>query len=178
MANRRPIQQEHERVYVGQFLAWFNSSYRSNFQVVDEPNPPEAIIRSSRTTRWVEVSTAFSSGPYAHDLYSFATPNETHKPLGSGPFMGMDESFAKQFAIVVKKKLEKTSYVPYREKYGPGYLVIPVMNQWFNEQTMNHMKEAWAACSVNDLGCFRSVFIATSSENKVKFSRWATRRGS
>ena len=84
MANRRPIQQAHERAYVQHFLDWFNRAYHTDFKVVSEPNPPEAVIRSSRTTRWVEVSTAFWNEAYARDLYSYATPGETHRPLG-GP---------------------------------------------------------------------------------------------
>jgi hypothetical protein len=65
MVGRRPVQQEHERAYVDHFITWFNRAYRTNFKVIDEPNPPEAIIRSSRTTRWIEVSTAFWSNAYA-----------------------------------------------------------------------------------------------------------------
>lgn len=172
MANRRPIQQAHERANVGQFLNWFNRAYRSNFRVISEPNPPEAVVRSSRTTRWVEVSTAFLSDAHAKDLYSYATPGEDHKPVGAGPFLGTDEEFAKSFVSVVKKKLEKKSYIPCRTEYGPGYLVIPIPNPFFNGQTVAAMKEAWKNCDINDLGCFRSIYIAFSSGNEIRFSRW------
>ena len=90
MVDRRPVQQADERFFVEQFLNWFNHAYRSNFQVVSEPNPPEAVIRSSRTTRWVEVSTAFWNSAYAQDLYSFATPDEEHKPVEPGPYSEME----------------------------------------------------------------------------------------
>lgn len=172
MINRRPVQQSHERFFVEQFLNWFNSAYRSNFQVVIEPNPPEAVIRSSRTTRWVEVTTAFWSDAYAQDLFSYATPDETHKPVGPGPFGGMDKQFAQRFASVVKKKLEKKSYIPWRDKYGPGYLIVPIKHPWFNGQTFSLMKDAWTGCVVNDLGCFRSIRMAFPSLNKIRFFRW------
>jgi hypothetical protein len=172
MADRRPVQQSHERFFVEQFLNWFNSVYRSNFQVVCEPNPPEAVIRSSRTTRWIEVSTAFWNTAYARDLYSFATPYEKHKPVAPGPYRSMDENFARNFVSVLKKKLEKTSYVPWRDKYGPGYLIVPIKHPWFDGETVRLMKEAWADCLVNDIGCFRSVRIAFPSLNKIRFFRW------
>lgn len=175
MADRRPIQQAHERAFVDHFLNWFNYAYRTDFKVVSEPNPPEAVIRSSRTTRWIEVTTAFWNEAYAKDLYSYATPGEEHKPVGPGPFQSMDNAFARSFVSVVKKKLEKKSYVPSRDQYGPGYLVVPIKYPWFHGQTVGHMKDAWAASTVNDLGCFRSVYIAFQSHNAIRFSRWSTK---
>ena len=172
MANRRPVQQAHERAYVDHFLNWFNHAHRSKFKVISEPNPPEAVIRSSRTTRWIEVSTAFWNDAYAKDLYSYATPDEVHKPVGSRPFREMDNNFAHNFVSVVKKKLEKKSYVPWQTKHGPGYLVIPIEHPWFDQQTVSSMKAAWESYKINDLGCFRGVYIAFPSRNEIKFSRW------
>ena len=175
MVDRRPIQQAHERAYVDHFLDWFNRAYRSDFKVISEPNPPEAVIRSSRSIRWVEVSTSFWNEAYAKDLYSFATPAETHKPVGQGPFQDMDNTFAANFVSVVKKKLEKKSYVPWRDQHGPGYLVVPIKHPWFDKQTVGRMRDAWAASAINDLGCFRSVYVAFPSSNTIKFSRWPTK---
>lgn len=167
MANRRPIQQAHERKNVDLFLDWFNRVYHSDFKVVSEPNPPEAVIRSSRSTRWVEVSTAFLNEAFAKDLYSHATPSEAHKPIGPGPFQDMDNAFAEKFVSIVKKKLEKKSYVPWRDQHGPGYLVVPIKNPWLDKQTFGCMKESWAASTINDLGCFRSIYIAFPSNNAI-----------
>lgn len=172
MADRRPIQQAHERAYVEHFLNWFNRAYRSDFQVISEPNPPDAVIRSSKTIRWVEVSTAFWNEAYAKDLTSYATPGEDHKPVGPGPFHDMDKEFAQSFISVVKKKLEKKSYVFWHEQHGPGYLLIPIKHPGFDEQTITSMKDAWQNCRINDLGCFRSVYIAFPSHNQIRFSRW------
>lgn len=69
MPGRRDTQQAHERAQVGAFVAWLNSRYRANYEVVAEPNPPEAIIRSGRTTRWVEVTDAFWSDEFAQDEF-------------------------------------------------------------------------------------------------------------
>lgn len=172
MAGRRNVQQAHERAQVALFLRWFNQRYRAHFEVSTEPNPPEAIIRSGRTTRWVEVSTAFWSDAYAHDEYSHATPGETHKPIGDGWFMDMDAQFSQRFVSVVKKKLEKHSYVATLKAYGPGYLVVPVFFPFFDEDTMVRMRREWATQEVNDLGCFRSVFITHPTGNETHVCRW------
>jgi len=177
MADRRPIQQAHERAFVDYFLDWFNRAYHSDFKVISEPNPPEAVIRSSRTTRWVEVSTAFWNEQYAKDLYSLATPGEAHKSVGNGPFQDMDNFFSGNFVSVVKKKLEKKSYIPWRDKYGPGYLVLPIKYPWFDGKTVACMRDRWAATTINILGCFRGIYMACPSPSGkgIKLCRWTSK---
>jgi hypothetical protein len=84
----------------------------------------------------------------------------------------MDQNFALNFISVLKKKFEMKSYVSYRDKYGPGYLIVPIRHPWFNGDTVRFMKQAWVDCSVNDIGCFRSVRIAFRSAKKIRFLRW------
>src|SRR5262245_44696916 len=123
---RREIQQQHERAVVVDFLEWFERRRSVAFPVVEEPNPPEAIIRSPRLTRWVEVVDAFWTKEWARDQYSYATPGETHVPVRRGPHAGPDADFANSFVESLSKKLAKASYVPGANKYGPGYLVVNV----------------------------------------------------
>lgn len=172
MNSRRPIQQAHERFYVEQFTNWLNHTYHSDFELIGEPGKCEAIIRSSRTTRWIEITTAFWNSLYAMDLYSDATPKEKHKPMGEGPFIDMDDSFTQNFINVVKKKLEKPSYIELLNDFGPGYLVVPIKHPWFNDVTLNFMKDAWRNTKIDDTGCFRSIYIAFPSMNKTRFYRW------
>ena len=145
MGDRRSIQQQHERAVVRDFLAWFNARRGTQFKVIAEPNPPEAIIKSVRATRWVEVTDAFWTASYAQDLYSYATPGEEHKPVGPGPFASMDASFASRFVQAVANKLKKRSYLPFLEKYGKGYLLVPINYPWFDGATIQEMKDLWRA---------------------------------
>lgn len=137
-----------------------------------EPNPPEAIIRSGRTTRWVEVTDAFWSDAFAQDEYSYATPGENHKPISSEPFVSPDAQFAERFVDVVRKKLEKRSYIASKEAYGPGYLVVPIMYPLFNSDTLHFMKEAWTRTNIEDLGCFRSIYMSVQM-GRGPIVRWA-----
>jgi hypothetical protein len=172
MIDRRPTQQKHERAYVSSFVNWFNRENHTDFIEDSEPNPPDAVLRSSSgRTCWVEVSSAFLNGDYAKDLYSFATPGETHKPYCNRPVQEPDNNFAGRFVCVVKNKLEKPSYIPCKKEYGHGYLIVPIMDPLFNEQTIQAMKTAWAASAstVKDLGCFSSVYIVFGSNDPIEF---------
>lgn len=176
MANRRrAVQEAHERFNVGLFLETFNRRYHSNFAVVEEPNPPEAIVRSGRTTRWVEVTTVFWNQAFAIDVYSYATEGEVHRPIGDGVFIGPDAEFAANFVSVIKQKLEKTTYAKFRDRYGPGYLVVSVQYPLFNHRTMHYITEAWSSLTMNDQGCFRSIYVAHRIFNGYRVFQWRPR---
>lgn len=173
MANRKVIKKANERFHIANFIEWFNKTYHSDFVVISEPEPPEAIIQSSaKTTRWIEISNAFWNGAYAKDLTSFATSGETHEPMPRGPYGDMDKEFSKNFVTVLKNKLEKTSYQSVKRNYGKGYLIIPIYNPFFDSETVMLMEHEWRNTTVNNLDCFRSVRIAYQSQNKWVFKKW------
>ena len=169
---RSLIKKKHERYQVGLLIKELNRRHRSAFEVVDMQDPPDAIIRSGRTIRWVEVVTAYWSDAYARDLNSYATPSERHMPVGSGTFMNMDDQFASKFIAVLKSKLEKDEYVPFREKYGSGYLVVSIQHPFLDAQTFECIREEWLRVKVDDQGCFRSVYVTFPVSKGYRVFRW------
>lgn len=93
-------------------------------------------------------------------MNSYATSGEEHKPIDAGPYMEPDGIFAARFVDVVRKKLEKKSYLPSKQSYGPGYLVVPIMYPLFNAHSLWYMKEVWSSTKIEDLGCFWSVYMS------------------
>lgn len=175
MTNRREIQKSQERFYVQGFIKYLNCACRSNFKVESEPNPPEAIVKSNNTVRWIEVGSAFWNEDYARDLSTYATPGERHHPMTEGPYTSLDSEFASRFVSTVKKKLEKTSYLPFLEQYGQGYLIVPIYYPFLDRNTIASMKGLWLQAAISNLNCFRSIYIAYSSVGEIKFSRWPMR---
>ena len=169
---RRPIQQAHERFTVSLFLDALNRRHRSQFQVISEPNPPEAIIQSNKTIRWVEVTTAFWSKDFAIDQYSYVTEGEKHKPIGDGVIVGPDAKFATQFVGVVRQKLEKQTYEAICDQYGPGYLVVSIQYPLYNPGTPRFMQRAWAKLSIADRNCFRSIYLIYRVISGYKVILW------
>lgn len=174
MVNKhRIVQEAHEWFTVSLFLESFNRRYHSNFAVVEKPNPPEAIIRSGRMTRWVEVTTAYWNKSFAIDVRSYATEGEIHRPIGDGVFVSPDSEFSENFVSVVKKKLEKPNYAKFRDSYGPGYLVVSVQYPQFREHTMRYIAKAWSSLVLNDQGCFRSIYLTyRTSTGRYRVSLW------
>jgi hypothetical protein len=172
---RRSIQEAHERFVVKQLLDALNRRHRASFVVTAEPNPPEAIIHSGRTVRWVKVVTAFWNKAEAKDLYSYATPGEQHVPGNEGLLMNMTPEFSKSFAVTVQSKLEKSTYLPFRELYGPGYLAVSIQFPFFGRDTLPFMRRQWRSREVQDLGCFRSVYLVYRLFNGYQIERWPHR---
>ena len=176
------IKKKHERFHTNNFLEWINKTYHCNYRVISEPEPPEAIIQTNSKKSWVEISTAFLNSYYAQDVTSYATSGEKHVRASNGLFLDPDKTAAHNFITVVKKKLEKRSYLPIAKELGPGYLIIPILNPFFDEDTLSAMKDEWNRTEIEDLGCFRSIFVSYRStigitvQSNWKFYRWPKKR--
>jgi hypothetical protein len=173
MNRRREVQRQHERAVVNDFLRWFERRHKVRFHVIDEPNPPEAIIQSKRLTRWVEVVDAFWSKEWARDQYSFGTPGEEHVAIAPGPYVNPDLRFAQSFVESLSKKLAKSSYLSVAKQYGPGYLVVNVDYPLFDRRAHHTTKELWAnGWPWPNNGCFREVFLRILMFGGYRFQPW------
>lgn len=173
---RHAVKQAHERFQVGLLLEALNQRYRSNYVVISEPEPPEAIIKSDRTTRWVEVVTVYLNRDFAKDLNSFATEGETHHCSSGKLIVGPDEQFSQNFISAVGAKLEKKTYMEFRDRYGPGYLLVSVQNPLFGNDTLQTINEHWLASTIVDQNCFRSIYLTYRAGSGYKIKRWAPPR--
>lgn len=171
-SQRRRVQEQHERFNVNLFLREFNARYQADFKVIEEPNPPEAIIQSKRTKRWVEVTTAYLNQDYAIDLNTRAVAGEKHLPSRESMVANPDEAFAKHFVKVVKSKLEKASYAPCYEAHGKGYLVVSIKHPLFAQATLATIEKHWDAMQISDKGFFKSVYIVYPVFNSYKVALW------
>jgi hypothetical protein len=172
---RHAVKQAHERFQVGLLIAELNKRHGSRFVVISEPEPPEAIIQSNRTTRWVEVVTAYLNSDFARDLNSFATVGEVHRSSSGTLIVEPDRQSAQNFISVVKGKLEKSTYIPFRDRYGPGYLLVSIQNPLFDSDTLAAIDELWHAANIDDQDCFRSIYLTYRSECGYKIRRWSPR---
>lgn len=170
---RRLIQDQHEQFLIDEFIRWWVSRTGEHLQVISRPNPPEVIVRSECRTTWLEVTDAFHSTEWAKSLYSYATPDEEHKPMGPGPYVGMDEQTAVRFAALLKKKLSKQSYAEAHAEHGPGMLLIGMQSPWFDGETIEMMEETCQKTDWSqDRGYFSHVFISFRSMNQLVFKEW------
>jgi hypothetical protein len=173
MNKRKPIQQQHERAVIHDFLAWLNKRYGARYVVDSIPDPPEAIIRSGRKFRWVEVADVFYSDEWARDVVSYATPGESHYNTSGRVKVNVDDRLASRFIRVLKSKLTKKTYERFRDDIGPGYLVLVLHHPWLDNRCFHLMKQACVKESwEGDLGCFSSVYVSYRLTQDPEYKRW------
>jgi len=173
MANpRAAVKQAHERAQVNLLTNMLNNRYGSSYEVILEPEPPEAIIKSNRTISWVEVVTAYLNNEFARDINSSVTEGETHHSISGTLIVGPDAQFCQNFTASVRAKLEKKTYEKFRDQYGPGYLVVSIQNPFFDDETLSMINQYWSSLQVADLGCFRSVYLTYRVTHGYRIRRW------
>ena len=85
----------------------------------------------------------------------------------------MDGSLASRFVQVLVKKLKKTSYRRFLEEYGASYLLVPINHPFFSRRTVWEMKDHWRAKQpVENLGCFKEVYLAFQTSKERVFRKW------
>lgn len=171
--SRKDIKDRHERYVVDEFLRFWESQHHEHFEVVERPDPPEAVVESPQRRTWIEVGTVYASDAWAKALHSYSNPDEEHKPMPPGPYVNMDLTFAERFLTVLRDKLTKTSYGPVFKALGPGILVLDTKTPWFGrdtwEMTVNEcLKADWS----NYTRFFCQVFIAYRHMNATAFEEW------
>lgn len=86
--------------------------------------------------------------------------------------MDMDTRFAENFADAVGAKLKKITYEPFRNKFGPGYLVVSVKHPFFAADTLETVGDVWREQSITDLGYFRSIYLTFPHLNSYQVLLW------
>jgi hypothetical protein len=86
--------------------------------------------------------------------------------------VGPDAVFSERFAQVVKQKLEKLSYLKWRDLYGPGYLLVSIQNPFFGVRVKRLLGEMWPTLQIDNQGCFRSIYISYRIYEGYRVERW------
>ena len=155
------------------YLNWQNDRSGTHWSVDSEPDPPEAIIRNGEQWSWVEVAGVYPSGEWAHDVWSAATPGEAHHDTSGHIYERPTATFAEAFIRVVRDKRRNAAYLPYKERYGQGILLLDLHSPWLSDRTIKAMEEKWAAESwCGDLGCFREIYLVYVGASGLDVAPW------
>jgi hypothetical protein len=61
---------------------------------------------------------------------------------------------------------------PYKELYGPGYLVVAIQFPFFGRYAFDWIQKEWQSSPSTDLGCFRSIYLTVPHLNDYALIRW------
>ena len=94
MVSRRDLKSVHEEAVLSQFKAYLESK-GCNLEILERPEPPEAIVELNGNRSWIEITDAFLDKDHARGLTSYAADNVTHVPDDGRLIFDPDAIFSK-----------------------------------------------------------------------------------
>lgn len=125
MVNRRELKSIHEEAVLQHFKAHVEAQGRS-LNVLDRPDPPEAIVEIDGRNTWIEITDAFLDERHAIGLTSSVCDDVEHRPDSGRLIVAPDESFSSALHVVIEAKYDKASMHKVSAKLGPGILLVGV----------------------------------------------------
>lgn len=172
MLTRRKIKSKHEAAVIGAAVIAHNSQVGGQFEIECMPDPPDAILFDGCKRVWLEHTDAFYPG-WAEHLTSYAASDKAFRPTRKGRHMDMDNILADEFLEVALKKLEKKSYVPFIEEFGPGILVVGLESPWLDAETFRAINSKWAESGNRALfSVFEWVYLGYRDNGKNVAIPW------
>ncbi|HDL9484052.1 TPA: hypothetical protein PX784_003701 [Vibrio cholerae] len=135
---RRDVKDKHEE----SVLASFESYLAQNgvtLQVINRPDPPDAIVEINGVRSWVEITDAFTSDEVARSVTSAAAEDVPHWACDKTVVLNPDESFECIFRNVIAKKINNKQIQIVSSEYGKGILLVGVYSVFHDESDMQHL---------------------------------------
>lgn len=156
--NRRDIKKAHEQSVLRSFKRYLEGSGRS-LEILDYPDPPDAIVVLDGSPCWIEITDAFIGADFARSLTSFAADDVEYIPAGRGMTVNPDDNFAEEVVAVVEKKYAKASITDIYEASGAGILLVGLYSPFVFEREITQIVKVLAAVRQQHDGRFSEMYV-------------------
>lgn len=141
MVSRRDLKYIHEEAVLSCFKAHIESG-GSTLEILDRPDPPEAIVDLDGVRTWIEITDAFLDTPHAIGLTSGASDDVEHVPDSRRLIMSPDDTFSHVLHSVIASKCHKKSMRSIAVTHGPGILLVGVFTPFTTAEEVAHDEAA------------------------------------
>jgi len=131
--NRREIKEAHEQAVINGFKQYCEDK-GSILELIDKPEPPDALVLIDGKKTWIEITDAFFNQEFAESITSYAADDKKHKPVPKEKRFTIEpsQSFNAILIECILKKYIKNSIGKVFEKNGSGILIVGI-NTPFSE---------------------------------------------
>ena len=137
MVSRRDLKNVHEEAVLRQFKAHLESG-GGRLEILDRPEPPEAIVNLNGKRTWIEITDAFLDKDHAIGLTSNAADDVVHIPDDGRLISGPDETLSCVLHSVVEAKYDKATMRSIAESQGPGILLVGIFTPFTTAAAVAH----------------------------------------
>jgi hypothetical protein len=120
----RDIQPAHEQSVLDSFAAYLKIQ-DIELQILDRPDPPDAIVKIQNRLCWIEITDAFQTQQLAMSITSDGAEDRPYIPYESEELLAADHNDAFEIVLeVILKKYQKPSMIELLETHGRGILLV------------------------------------------------------
>ena len=122
---RREVKNTHEQAVLKNFEHYL-LKLGKHFEVLNNPEPPDAIVKINGKINWIEITDAFLSKELAESITSYLAEDKSNKavPAKSREVYEPDMQFSEILSVTIQKKYNKESIKKVRDKFGRGILLV------------------------------------------------------
>lgn len=154
MVKRRDLKQAHEDAVIQQFSKYMENLGKT-FNVLETPDPPEAIIEINDKKTWLEVTDAFLDKDHAIGLTTGVSEDVEHISDSGRLVIEPDERFSSVLQSVIEAKYDKASMQTIFQERGAGILLVGIFTPFASAADIAQSE----AKSISDLVAKKSVKV-------------------
>lgn len=137
MVSRRDLKRVHEEAVLRQFKDHLERG-GGRLEILERPEPPEAIVELNGIRTWIEITDAFLDRDHAIGLTSGASDDVDHVPDDGRLVLAPDETFSGVLHSVIEVKYDKASMRSIAEGQGPGVLLVGIFTPFTTAEAVAH----------------------------------------
>ena len=130
---RREVKEKHEQAILDSFQRYIENKGKS-FEVLDRPEPPDAIVLIDKEKVWIEITDVFLSKKLAESITSYVAEDIPHRPISRKNRFVIEphRSFSTILIDVILKKYTKCSIGSVFRDNGSGILIVGINTPFAN----------------------------------------------
>ena len=168
MVSRRDLKSVHEDAVLRQFKAHLESN-GGRLEILERPEPPEAIVELDGNSTWIEVTDAFLDKDHAIGLTSYAADDVNHVPDDGRLVLEPDATFSAVLQSVISAKYDKATMQSISESNGPGILLVGVFTPFTTAEAVAHEEADSVARLVaqKPVQVFSTIYVYEGTGNRA-----------
>lgn len=141
MVARRDLKSRHEEAVLQHFKAHLEEQ-GIYLEILERPEPPEAIVEIGGGRTWIEITDAFLDRKHAIGVTSGACDDVEHIRDDGRLIIEPDETFSRALHSVIGAKYDKASMRAIAEAEGRGILLVGVLTPFTTAEEVAHTEAA------------------------------------
>jgi len=165
MTSHRDLNSIHESAVLNSYKSLL-SSQNKVLEIIDRPDPPDAIVKIDGIDTWIEITDAHFTQDTAISITSHAADDKVHIP-SKGGLVGDSDSITNERAeSAIRAKLNKKTMQSIATSKKPGILLVGLYGPFFDiSEVESNFSDEFKA-ELNTQNVFSSIYVyQTCSQN-------------